>query len=546
MQRQSVGLTAVSETHSAPDSGPQPAPLDFESTGRDDTWQDSIAWPVSHAAMHRDSLLLARNALDFLNETDAENRDAVTQCMAMFLNFGLPYFALAAALSREGKAGLRMEGTIPAVAYLRGEVDELPPDSNFEDAFLNPLPIDRPFKRRMARTASLNAGFALPKALIAPDAVAVTHNELLVEYAKRHAGSVGFHHVDLLFKKALAESSTPKAAEGDLQLADEMSRFVLRGVDLDPDILSRVLVLLSRKAARLLAVARQTLTAFRNMPSLPTELWSATGGHWAARALGLEVIRRGGIVRRFEHGSEAGMIDVVEPIALTELAVSTHFVLPTEAMQNNLAKTRARDLVSGYRNVTLEHAYGDPKIRALQSRKHKPGTGSKPRLLYGPTILTGFRALVPPLLPDPIHLDWQYRLVRQLQNMSIDLVLRPHPESYPLGQPHRLSTLAALDSRPYEDCIAGADVFLFDYEQSTTFYEALCTDRPVVLIDFGNALFTDEVRAMLEKRCRIVKASFDDRNRPQIDPKELEDAILSEQAFADGHEFRSLILGEVG
>lgn len=521
---------------------PLRAPLDYESIDFGAAWQDDIGWPVSHADINRSSVLLARNALEYLTTLTDEDQRVATQCMAILLNFGLPYVALGAAISNEQESGIHLTGSLAVADYLRGEVAELPQEQNFEDVFLDPARIDRPLGRRLARTSSLNTSLPFLKALVAPDAVAVTHNNLLVETAMNTSKAIGFYHIDVMLREALSRSPAPVPVEKCSALAADMCGFILKNTELARDIHDRVLALMVRKATRLVSVAHQTLSAFAGMSNLPGELWSATGGHWAARALGLEVIRRGGVVRRFEHGSEAGMIDVVEPIALTELVVSTHFVLPTRRMKENLEKTRARSLLPDSRPIVFEHGNGDPKIRALMQRRQERRPAAKPRLLYGPTILTGFRALVPPLLPDPVHIDWQFRLVRQLQGLNVDLILRPHPESYPLGQPHRLSELAPLDSRPYEACLSDADVFLFDYEQSTTFYEALCTDRPVVLIDFGNALFTEEVKTLLEKRCRIVKATFDDRNRPQIDWDELEAAIMDTASSASGVEFRSLIL----
>ena len=89
-----------------------------------------------------------------------------------------------------------------------------------------------------------------------------------------------------------------------------------------------------------------------------------------------------------------------------------------------------------------------------------------------------------------------------------------------------------------------ADVFVFDYAQSTTFYEALCTDRPIVFIGMGNPLFAPGVQAMIARRCRVVKARFDSRNLPQIDEEELKEAVCGGGDRADPGEFRALLMGE--
>jgi hypothetical protein len=111
------------------------------------------------------------------------------------------------------------------------------------------------------------------------------------------------------------------------------------------------------------------------------------------------------------------------------------------------------------------------------------------------------------------------------------------------GRPHPLAGIAPTTDRPFEAVMGEADVFVFDYVQSTTFYEALCTDRPIVVVDMGNPLFSPKVRAMIERRCRIVKARFDDRNRPHVEPDELEAGICGGSDRADPGEFQALFVG---
>ena len=89
-----------------------------------------------------------------------------------------------------------------------------------------------------------------------------------------------------------------------------------------------------------------------------------------------------------------------------------------------------------------------------------------------------------------------------------------------------------------------ADAFLFDVSQSTTFWEAVCTDRPVILIDFGITRFNATVAPLIRRRCRVVTARWDERNLPSIDPGELTDALCGNTPTVDPAEFRALLTAD--
>ena len=46
---------------------------------------------------------------------------------------------------------------------------------------------------------------------------------------------------------------------------------------------------------------------------------------------------------------------------------------------------------------------------------------------------------------------------------------------------------------------------------------------------------------MICRRCRVIHARFDDRNRPQIDMEAFEEAVLNSHYKADGSEFRMIL-----
>jgi hypothetical protein len=92
--------------------------------------------------------------------------------------------------------------------------------------------------------------------------------------------------------------------------------------------------------------------------------------------------------------------------------------------------------------------------------------------------------------------------------------------------------------------MAEADIFVFDRCHSTAFWTALITNRPVIYLEATPPAMHPEISEIMERRCKILRASFDDRNRPQIDPAELREAILTGQSRVDPAEVQELLLGK--
>ena len=63
----------------------------------------------------------------------------------------------------------------------------------------------------------------------------------------------------------------------------------------------------------------------------------------------------------------------------------------------------------------------------------------------------------------------------------------------------------------FTDLMTTADAFIFDFAASA-FLEALCTNKPVVLIDPPHSPFLPSGRKEVEEICTIVCAEFDEKN----------------------------------
>lgn len=537
----SPGTPALARTSSLR-SPSAPVPFELAAVQAGPDWAARIAWPVTLDETFAQGVRLGHAMIEAVNAApDDEARDTLLLA-AGALNAAAAGLAEAAlAVERAQAAGWELAGSAPLLRFLLGEDEAARAFSGEASVRLAAAP-RHAWARRLARTASWSTPASLLRSLWAPEAVALGHNPLLRDVAKTERRAIAFVHAESLYAEIVRRAAAREAPGCGRALAQELARRLAAAAGVEGAVGARLARLIEGEAERLVARAANELAAARQLKNVPLEVWAGSGGQWPGRCLGLEVLRRSGRVRRFDHGASAGTGKLVEPIVLTELSVCSAFTAATPALARRLAATGAARCIVNRPAPEIGGGYGDPHIRA-----HTPARAGarpmRPRLLYGPTIFRGQSPHLPPLLPDPVHLDWQVRLVTMLQALPVELRCRPHPEGLLKGRPHPLRALLPLCAEPFETYIAETDVFVFDYAQSTTFPIALCTDRPVVLIDFGLPVYDEEMWALLERRCRIVPARFDVRNRPQVDAEALVEAVCSGPAQVDAGECRTFFLG---
>ena len=517
-------------------------PFDLATAMAMSDWRSQVAWPLRQLDTNRLMREQLVAVIDFLaGLDDGLSREAALLAVPGLLPQVRATIIAAMALEATEANGIRLVGEAPELAYLRGDwpAGQSPPRRPLHH---RPRPhIRMAWLRRVARLASWTPWWRLPAATFFPTAWAVSHNGLLRDYAAHSGIPVGFAHGDLMLD-AVRGRSTRTAS--DLRgLSEEFARVLLAGMPLGEPYQGRSARLVRHLAQSHLTAAASDLTALRRFDGLPETLWSGTGGAYASRALGLEVIRRDGKVMRFDHGGASGLIDNLESMAIIEFAVSTDFVTATRSIADALTAMCAPGLPPPLPATRITGHTSDPTFRGIPtSRNGKPGR--RLRVVYAPTVLLGFRQLYPCLLPDVVYLDWQLRLVEQLLQLPVDLICRPHPEGLLGDRHHPLAEITPTRTEPFEALIDEADVFIFDYAPSTTFWEAICTDRRVVLIDVGIARFTRFAQPLIDARCRVVSAVWDAGNRPVLSEGALAEAVLGGPIKADPTPFRRVLAGD--
>jgi len=505
-------------------------------------WRSKVAWPLAHA----ESGKLLRSQLGAFVRFLANIEDQDLRNIAVLAGHGImvrgrAIILTAAAIAASQKADDRFVGQEPELLYLQGE---WPEDKEIPERPFSAFPDSRvryPWLRRVARIASWTPWWRTPMAMLFPEATAITHNAMLRDYAAFNGVSLGYSHDFLLLEKARKYEGTPRT---DLKpISEKIRRLLLEGFSITEPVLGRAQFLLDQLISRYLASASKDLSSLRQLKRLPEAIWAGTGGGYASRAIGLEVIRRGGTVRRFDHGGSNGLIDCPESFALIELFPSTEYVAATSQAAETIIESGGPKLLAPLAETKIIGHHGDPTYKKVPifRKLHK---GSKLRVVYAPSALIGFRHPFHNLLQDTVYLNWQMDLAESLNKLPIELICKPHPEGLMEGKRHPLEDIATTKYGKFEDLIEDTDVFIFDYPPSTTFWESLCTDRRVVLIDLGIAGYSKNVRPLVNARCHTLEAEWDSDNRPFVNQDALADSILGKSKNYDPMPIRRLLVNE--
>ncbi len=129
------------------------------------------------------------------------------------------------------------------------------------------------------------------------------------------------------------------------------------------------------------------------------------------------------------------------------------------------------------------------------------------------------------LAADLPNLDWQARLFAHLHGWGYDVTCKLHPEKPYVLPDYFTRELGVKPMNGYvEDQLSMAAVFMFDF-LSSAFKSLVLTDKPIVFIDFGQGKMAPVAREVLEQRCAIVTARYDENNRACVDWDDLQRSI---------------------
>jgi hypothetical protein len=514
-------------------------PSDFAGTQENPNWRDELTWPVPPIEIGEMYRKIMSEYLALVRRLSGDQQRIAILALAPVVAQATSAFEVALYVDAESTSGIRVDGHEPEFDYLRGETDTI--SEKRMRRMVEKIRAPRlPLRRNIQVTSWWANWVQLGPSILSPDAVAISYNPLLISTAKASGERVAFRHGGEFLRAARARALT------EIDGLEALSGMIVDSMMSIPKVGSQIHQRLKKlfvfNCKTLVNLVAMDLSGLKHATNLPTEIWAGSSGDYTSRGVGLEVIRRGGSVTRFDHGGTIGMTDYPEVSAAIEQLATTKHVFGSKALAANVLSSGSIALLPSSQNLKVVvtpalvpvPVYGRATLSAPARRK----------VVYCPTLLRGFRRLAFSILSDSVSLDWTLRTAETLADMPIDLLCKPHPEGVLRGREHPVSSIADTSYKPFEEEISEADLFVFDRCHSTAFWAAICTDRPVVYLEATPPALHPNVRKMMESRCRILRATFDSRNRPQIDPVAFREAVIGGDPNVDPAESQMLLFGQ--
>jgi hypothetical protein len=399
--------------------------------------------------------------------------------------------------------------------------------------------------RRLVRTGSWTPAWRLPRAVLRPGGVALTHNSLLRSYLRHSRYAVrNAYDEDFNLANGSVDATFAKRMEAPA-LAGQMVETLTGELPVNEDIQARLATCMRLVLTESYGDSIDLLSRLRAVRKLPSKLFTGTGSKRMSRALGLEIMHRGGEVTRCDHGGSFQLVHDSDYVVLNELSVSTRFIVATQLAAKNSDALASQRRAHSLSDCVIEGSRGDPGLDVgAPAFTRTASLKGRRRVMYVPSLFYGLNQASPPVLPGALYLDWQLRLMTMLKEFPVEILWKPHPAGHKppihLSPTRDFRTLAA----PFEQAVAEADILIYDFSATTTLAVGLCTDRPIVLIDHGTMRFNASLRHEISARCRMVECAYNDRNLPTVSRESLEDAVCSGPPTADPTYFRQLFLGD--
>ncbi len=265
----------------------------------------------------------------------------------------------------------------------------------------------------------------------------------------------------------------------------------------------------------------------------PINLLIGSGGNHFARMLSVAVQSNGGTVTSFKHGEP--VIYLCDYYSWIELSTVDRFITHTkhsaramEAVLNVYPPLRANNVKIEGMETSIFH-----DLWRKESKRHIPGKIERVMLI---TKAIHCDNMMGPLVPIPqlMQIDLELRILNIMKRANCEVIYKYHPDSHlPDNILNYLGSNVQVISERFEDVMSRADAFLFYHSRSTTFGQALCTNKPIIYINGGWETWLPEIYELIAKRCCIVSAHFDERNRLIINEEELLDALARKPVEPD-------------
>src|SRR5262245_11485844 len=274
-------------------------PHDYAAITRDPEWRNKLFWATPYRAVRDATMDFVRRLLKAGTRLESEEqRRAYVAALHLFAPWSIAL--VEAANTLDGFRDTHFSSDLPEVLYLSGGLQSNPGALGI-DKLVRIGSCRRPLARQIVWTAQWTPVLKLPATLTDPEVVAFNRNPGLIHTAQASQRRIRYDNVEHYYAEIL-EASRGETGVCEPNALRELLSSTLKGQRIAETIKQRLLDLMAARLPPILQNVSSQMRALRKSRSLPQEIWTGTGGYWPSRIIGLEIMRRGGIVRRFDHG----------------------------------------------------------------------------------------------------------------------------------------------------------------------------------------------------------------------------------------------------
>lgn len=243
-------------------------------------------------------------------------------------------------------------------------------------------------------------------------------------------------------------------------------------------------------------------------------LLTGTAGGFESRLLSHVFQRNNLPVIRFTHGADRGLMNDYR-WHYPELMFADYYLVH--------GHTEAKRVSEGIMRKTSSLTKKDINVIGVGSkfhnsiREHDSDSKSIDKVHDVMVVSSSFLGEIRPAFTqtseEPVYLEWHLRLLEFLKGTKYNVISKRHFKGSKTDK--RLFTGFVNDELlggGFSDMTTIADAFVFDFAASA-FMEALCTNKPVVLIDVPFRPLVQAGREQLEQICTVVRAEYDEHNK---------------------------------
>ena len=253
-------------------------------------------------------------------------------------------------------------------------------------------------------------------------------------------------------------------------------------------------------------------------------LITGTGSGYSARLLSYQFLNNDLRVIRTTHGGEQPIVSDMR-IFTTEFPFASKYVNYGYKAAQTLQKIINEKSESNHDHYTKSvQAAGSDQHTGIQNRSKTK------KSINNVTVITGsfygmYRVIPHRTLHDIVYMEWHRRLLKMTRSCGYTVISKRHPKGFMTEVP-AFSDIAHLEllNTSMENIEQQTDAYVIDVA-SSAFMEAICTVKPVVLIDMPMVHIKPDALSQMRKSVSIIPASFDENNLVTIDRKLLREAL---------------------